>query len=94
MIVDTLASYIPVRLWHVMYAYIFGAAHVVFTVIFILTEIKIDLRLNPVVYPSLEVGDEPLIYTAYLSIFMIAGCPVAQIFFFLIYKFRARLASS
>ena len=94
MTVDTLASYIPVRLWHVMYAYIFGAAHVVFTVIFILTEIKIDLRLNPVVYPSLEVGDEPLIYTAYLSIFMIAGCPVAQIFFFLIYKFRARLASS
>lgn len=94
MIFDTLASHIPVRLWHVIYAYIFGAAYVVFTVVFILTEIKIDLRQDPLMYPSLEVGGEPLIYTAYLSIFLIAGFPVAQIFFFLIYKFRAYIGSS
>ena len=93
MIVDTLASHIPVRLMHVMYAYIFGATYVVFTIVFILTEVKIDLRLNPVVYPSLESGDEPLIFTAYLSIFLIVGFPVAQIFFFLIYKYRAWLTS-
>lgn len=93
MIVDTLASHIPVRLMHVMYAYIFGAAYVVFTIVFILTEVKVDLRLNPIVYPSLESGDEPLMYTAYLSIFLIVGFPVAQIFFFLIYKFRVWLAS-
>lgn len=93
MIVDTLASHIPVRLLHVMYAYIFGAAYVVFTIVFILTEVKIDLSLNPIVYPSLEAGDEPLLYTAYLSIFLIAGFPVAQIFFFLIYKLRAWIIS-
>lgn len=93
MIVDTLASHIPVRLLHVMYAYMFGAAYVVFTIVFILTEVKIDLSLNPMVYPSLESGDEPLIYTAYLSIFLIAGCPVAQIFFYLLHKFRAWLIS-
>lgn len=88
MIVDTLASYIPVRLLHVVYAYIFGAAYVMFTLVFILTEVKVDLRLNPSMYPSLESGDEPLIYTAYLSIFLIAGFPVAQIIYFLIHKFR------
>lgn len=94
MMVDTFASHIPVRLWHVMYAYIFGACYVVFTVVFILTEIKIDLSQDPEVYPSLEFGDKPLIYTAYLSVFLIAGFPVAQIFFYLIYKFRACLVSS
>lgn len=94
MIFDTLASHIPVRLWHVMYAYIFGACYIVFTVVFILTEIKIDLRLDPAVYPSLEIGEQPLIYTAYLSIFFVAGFPVAQVFFFLFYKYRAHLASS
>lgn len=93
MIVDTLASHIPVRLFHVMYAYMFGAAYVVFTIVFILTEVKIDLNLNPVFYPSLESGDEPLIYTAYLSIFLIAGFPVAQLFFFLLHKFRSWLIS-
>lgn len=94
MIFDTLASHIPVRLWHFMYAYIFGASYVVFTIIFILTEIKVNLGLDPAVYPSLEIGDQPLIYTAYLSIFLIAGFPLAQILFFLIYKFRANLGSS
>lgn len=93
-IVDTFASLIPVRLWHVMYAYIFGAGYIVFTVIFILTEIKMDLRIDPIAYPSLEVGNKPLIYTAYLSIFFIAGCPVAQIVFFLIYKTRVCLIST
>jgi len=93
MIVDTLASHIPVRLFHVMYAYMFGAAYVVFTIVFILTEVKIDLSSNPVFYPSLESGDEPLIYTAYLSIFLIAGFPVAQLFFFLLHKFRSWLIS-
>ena len=93
MIVDTLASHIPVRLFHVMYAYMFGATYVIFTIVFILTEVKIDLSLNPVFYPSLESGDEPLIYTAYLSIFLIAGFPVAQLFFFLLHKFRSWLIS-
>ena len=93
MIVDTLASHIPVRLFHVMYAYTFGAAYVVFTIVFILTEVKIDLSLNPVFYPSLESGDEPLIYTAYLSIFLMAGFPVAQLFFFFLHKFRSWLIS-
>ena len=92
-IVDTMASYIPVRLMHVMYAYIFGAAYVVFSITFILAEVKVDLRLEPTLYPSLETGDEPLIYTAYPSIFLIAGFPVAHIFFFLIYKIRARIIS-
>ena len=94
MIVDTLASHIPVRLLHVMYAYIFGAAYVVFTIVFILTEVHIDMSLNPIVYPSLESGDEPLMYTAFLSIFLIAGFPVAQFFFFLLFKLRAWIIST
>ena len=93
-IVDTLASYIPVRLIHVMYAYIFGAAYVVFIVVFILTEVKANLSFNPITYPSLGSGDKPPRYTAYLSIFLVVGFPVAQIFFFLIYKFRAKLTSN
>jgi len=93
MIVDTLTSHIPVRLLHVIYAYMLGATYVVFTIVFILTEVKTDLSLNPVFYPSLESGDEPLIYTAYLSIFLIAGFPVAQLFFFLLYKLRSWIIS-
>ena len=92
-IVDTMASYIPVRLMHFMYAYILGATYIVFAIVFILAEVKIDLRLDPSAYPLLESDDEPLIYTAYLSIFLIAGLPVAQIFFFLIYKIRAWITS-
>ena len=93
MIVDTLVSHIPVRLLHVIYAYMFGAAYVGFTIVFILTEVNMDLSLHPVLYPSLESGDEPLIYTAYLSIFLIVGFPVAQLFFFLLHKFRCWLIS-
>ena len=77
-----------------MYAYIFGAAYVVFIVVFILTEVKANLSFNPITYPSLGSGEKPPRYTAYLSIFLVVGFPVAQIFFFLIYKFRAKLTSN
>ncbi|XP_068709150.1 uncharacterized protein [Montipora foliosa] len=94
LIVDTHASYIPVRLWHVIYAYVFNGAYVVFTVVFILIQTKIDLHREPLLYPSLESGGKPLIYTAILSLCLITGSPVAQIFFYLIYRFRACLLSS
>lgn len=92
-IVDTSVSYLPVRLMHVIYAYIFGAAYIVFTLVFILAEVKFDQLLDLIEYPALESGDEPLMYTAYMSIFLIAGLLVAQLFFFLIYKIRAGLTS-
>ena len=94
MIIDTLCCYIPVRLLHVVYANIFGAAYIVFTLIFLLTEVKADLRLNPIIYPSLESENKPLLYTAYLSIFLIGCFPVSQAFFFLLYKFRAWVTST
>lgn len=94
LIVDILASYIPVRLWHVMYAYIFSGVYVIFTVVLIVVETKIDFSADPVIYPSLESRSKPLIYTAILSLFLIAGAPVAQMVFYILYRIRACLMSS
>ena len=93
MLVDTLISHVPVRLFHFIYAYIFGAAYVLFTLICILSEAN-GLLSKPLFYPSLDFSDEPLKTTAWLSLFLVVGIPVGQMIYFLFYKMRVMFIDS
>ncbi|XP_031553154.1 protein rolling stone-like [Actinia tenebrosa] len=93
MFIDSFVHGFPVRLLHVIYANIFGAVYVVFTIIYILTEVP-DLKGNPTTFPSLEFGNTPIIYTAWLAVYIGVGFLVAQLFFYLMYKIRCALIKS
>lgn len=90
MFIDSFIHGFPVRLLHVIYANVFGALYVIFTIIYIVTEVP-DLKGNPKTYPSLEFGKTPVIYTAWLAVYIGVGFLVAQIFFYLMYKIRSAL---
>ena len=93
MVIDSVIHGFPVRLLHVVYANVFGFAYVVFTLVYILTEVP-DLRGEPTVYPSLEFGSQPVIMSAWLSVFILVGFLLAQSFFYLMYKLRTCLTST
>lgn len=93
MVIDSALNGFPVRLLHVLYANIFGFAYVGFTLIYIIIEVP-DLRGEPDIYPSLEFGDKPIIYTAWLSVFILVGFTVAQSLFYLLYKLRTCLTTN
>ncbi|XP_001637456.2 protein rolling stone isoform X1 [Nematostella vectensis] len=91
LVVDVFVSGIPVRILHVIYGNVFGAAYVVFCLVYIITEVP-DMRSDPRTYPSLMFSDRPVIYTAWLSIFILGGFFVSQCLFYLFYKIRVSLA--
>ncbi|KAK3734854.1 hypothetical protein QZH41_017562 [Actinostola sp. cb2023] len=93
MVIDCAIHGFPVRLLHVIYANVFGFAYVVFSLVYIIIEVP-DLRGEPTVYPSLEFGRQPVIYSAWLSVFILVGFFVAQTFFCLMYKVRTCLTST
>ena len=87
MIFETLFSRIPVRIFHFVYSYMFGAAYVSFVLLYIHTE-KQDEQGNPLSYPSLDYTSRPLWYTVWLAVIMVGGLPISQFFFWMVYKFR------
>ena len=87
MVVDTLFSRMPVRVFHFVYSYMFGAAYVSFVLLYIHTE-KLDDQGNPLTYPSLDFTTRPLWYTVWVAVIMVGGQPISQFVFWLVYKIR------
>lgn len=92
MVFDLAVNGFPVRLHHVLYANVFGFMYVLFTLIYIIIEVP-DLKGYPSVFPSLEFSKMPVMYTAWLSVFIGAGLIVSHILFYILYKMRTCLTS-
>ncbi|KXJ22177.1 protein rolling stone [Exaiptasia diaphana] len=94
MVFDLAINGFPVRLYHVLYANVFGFMYVVFSLIYILLEVPADLKGEPIVFPSLEFSNLPVMYTAWLSVFIVVGFFVSQTLFYIMYKIRTCLTSN
>ena len=90
MLVDTLVSGVPVRMFHTVYAMAFSALYIVFSVIY-WTAGGTNIKGNPYIYKALDWNNISITITVLLPFFLIIITPLMQLVFYGVYRLRLRL---
>lgn len=87
MLIETVISSVPVRLYHTTYAVIFSILYIVFTVLYWVGG-GTDTRGRPYIYKALDWGNVNTTITITLPFFLIIVTPLLQLLFYGLYKIR------
>ena len=90
MVIETCVSSIPVRLYHVVYAMLYGVLYLVFTVVYWLLGGS-DPAGNRYIYPILDYESEPSAAAILVVLYGLVGLPAAQLFNFGLFRLRCYL---
>ncbi|KAL9959914.1 hypothetical protein ACROYT_G033290 [Oculina patagonica] len=84
MLTETCVSAIPVRVFHVVYAMLYGVIYLTFTVVY-------WLNGGTNIYPILNYKSEPYAATVLVILYGLVGLPTAQLFNFGLFRLRCYL---
>lgn len=90
MLTETCVSAIPVRLFHVVYAILYGVIYLVFTVVYWLNG-GTNTSGDNYIYPILDYKSEPYAATVLVILYGLVGLPTAQLFNFGLFRLRCYL---
>ena len=90
MLTETCLSSIPVRIFHMVYAMLYGILYVLFSVVYWLLGGTNDSG-DRFIYPILDYGGEPYTAVVLVVLFGVVGLPVAQLVHFGLFKLRSYL---
>lgn len=90
MLIDTCVSSIPVRIFHVVYAELYGIVYIIFTVVYWQCG-GTDINGEDHIYPLLNYGHKPYTTALAITIIALAGLPLAQLWNFGIFSLRCYL---
>lgn len=90
MLTETFLSSIPVQLFHVIYAMLYGVLYVLFTVVYWSFGGTNDSG-DRFIYPILDYSHKPVAATVLIVLYGLLGLPVAQLIHFGLFKLRCYL---
>lgn len=88
MVTETCVSAIPVRLFHVVYAMLYGVTYLVFTVVYWLST---NTSGDNYIYPILDYGAQPYAAAILVMLYGLVGLPATQLFNFGLFRLRRYL---
>ena len=92
MLVETVVSSVPVRLYHTVYAMIFSALYIAFTAIYWAAG-GTDEKGNSYVYKALDWSNVNATITIIIPVFLVVITPLMQLLIYGLYKLRFWLAT-
>ena len=87
MLIETCLSSIPVCLFHVVYAELYGIIYVIFTVVYWQSG-GTDTNGEDHIYPLLDYGHKPYITALAITVIALVGLPLAQLWNFGMFTLR------